>query len=55
MTDQVLEEVTAWRNRPLGAVYPLVFFDALKVKTRWCCRKAASAVTHFPGGVMGVI
>jgi putative transposase len=21
-----------WRNRPLGAVYPMVFFDALRVK-----------------------
>jgi putative transposase len=34
VTDQVLEEVAAWQNRPLEAVYPLVFFDALRVKIR---------------------
>jgi transposase-like protein len=26
--------VTAWQNRPLEAVYPVVFFDALRVKIR---------------------
>lgn len=34
VTDQVLEEVAAWQSRPLEAVYPLVFFDALRVKIR---------------------
>jgi putative transposase len=34
VTDAVLEEVTSWQNRPLDAVYPLVFFDALRVKVR---------------------
>jgi putative transposase len=34
VTDAVLEEVTAWQNRPLEPVYPLVFFDALRVKVR---------------------
>ena len=34
VTDQVLEEVAAWQNRPLEPVYPLVFFDALRVKIR---------------------
>ena len=34
VTDAVLEEVTAWRNRPLEALYPIVFFDALRVKVR---------------------
>jgi putative transposase len=34
VTDAVLEEVAAWQNRPLEAVYPLVFFDALRVKVR---------------------
>jgi putative transposase len=31
---RVLEEVAAWRTRPLEAVYPLVFLDALRVKIR---------------------
>ncbi|VFU07838.1 transposase (fragment) [Methylocella tundrae] len=34
VTDAVLETVGEWRNRPLEASYPLVFFDALRVKIR---------------------
>ena len=34
MTDGVLAEVTAWQARPLEPVYPVVFFDASRVKTR---------------------
>ena len=34
VTDAVLEEVTAWQARPLEATYPLIFFDALRVKIR---------------------
>jgi putative transposase len=33
-TDAVLEEVAAWQARPLETAYPLVFFDALRVKVR---------------------
>ncbi len=34
VTDAVLEEVTAWQNRPLEALYAVVYFDALRVKIR---------------------
>ena len=34
VTDAVLEEVAAWQARPLEAIYPLIFFDALRVKIR---------------------
>ena len=34
VTDGVLAEVTAWQSRPLELVYPVVFFDALRVKIR---------------------
>ena len=34
VTDAVLDEVREWQNRPLDAVYPVVFFDALRVKIR---------------------
>jgi putative transposase len=34
VTDAVLEQVAEWQNRPLDAVYALVFFDALRVKIR---------------------
>ena len=34
VTDEVMGEVTAWQTRPLEAMYPVVFFDALRVKIR---------------------
>jgi putative transposase len=34
ITDAVLDEVAEWQSRPLDAVYPLVFFDAIRVKIR---------------------
>lgn len=34
ITDAVLEEVAAWQQRPLDPAYPLVFFDAIRVKIR---------------------
>ena len=34
VTDAVIAEVTAWQSRPLEPMYPVVFFDALRVKIR---------------------
>jgi transposase-like protein len=34
VTDAVLEEVAAWQQRPLERMYPVVIFDALRVKIR---------------------
>ena len=34
VTDAVLEEVSDWQNRALEPIYPIVFRDALRVKTR---------------------
>jgi putative transposase len=34
VTDAVLEDVAAWRSRPLERVYPIVYFDARHVKVR---------------------
>ena len=34
ITDEVMAEVTAWQARPLEPMYPVVFFDALRVKIR---------------------
>ena len=33
-TEGVHEEVTLWQNRPLESLYPIVVFDALRVKIR---------------------
>src|SRR5882672_9514359 len=34
VTDAIVAEVTAWQSRPLEPMYPVVFFDALRVKIR---------------------
>lgn len=34
VTDAVMDEVREWQNRPLDPVYPLIIFDALRVKIR---------------------
>ena len=34
VTDSVMEEVRAWQDRPLEALYPIVYLDALMVKMR---------------------
>lgn len=34
VTASVMEEVQAWQSRPLESVYPIVYFDALFVKSR---------------------
>lgn len=34
VTDVVMSEVVAWQSRPLEMMYPVVFFDALRVKIR---------------------
>lgn len=34
VTDGVLEVVNAWQQRPLEPMYPVIFFDVLRVKNR---------------------
>ena len=34
VTDAVIEEVKTWQNRPLDALYPILYLDALQVKIR---------------------
>lgn len=34
VTDAVVDEITEWQNRPLDAVYPILFIDALVIKVR---------------------
>jgi putative transposase len=34
VTDAILDEVREWQSRPLETIYPVVFFDALRVKIR---------------------
>jgi transposase-like protein len=34
VTDQIAEEVLAWQHRPLDALYPVIYLDAIIVKVR---------------------
>jgi len=34
VTDEVIDEVKAWQNRPLEELYPIVYLDALQFKVR---------------------
>ena len=34
VTDAVIEEIRDWQNRPLEVLYPVIDFDALRVKVR---------------------
>ncbi len=43
ITDAVLPELRAWQSRPLDAVYPIMYLDAIVVKVR-----ADSAVVNRP-------
>ena len=53
VTDAVVAEVTAWQSRPLEPMYPVVFFDALRVKSgtkrrsgaRPCISRSPSCLT----------
>jgi putative transposase len=34
ITDKILPEVNEWQNRPLEAIYPIVYFDGIMFKSR---------------------
>ncbi len=34
MTDVVAEEITAWRNRPVDDVYPIMYVDAIRIRVK---------------------
>ena len=34
ITEKIMPEVTAWQNRPLEAVYPFIFMDAIHYKVK---------------------
>ena len=44
VTDAVLEEVREWQNRPLDAIYPILYLDALHVKVKSHGRVVSKAI-----------
>jgi putative transposase len=49
VTDRLLPVITEWRNRPLEAVYPIVFLDAIHYKVREEGKVVAKAVYSILG------
>ena len=49
ITDRVMPEVYQWQNRPLEALYPIVWFDAIHYKVRQEGRIVHKAVYHALG------
>ena len=50
ITDKILPEVNEWQNRPLEAVYPVVFFDGIVFNSR----KDNKIVTKCVCSVLGI-
>jgi putative transposase len=53
VTDAAIEQVKAWQCRPLDALYPVVYFDALHVKMREQGRVVSRAVYIAAGITLG--
>lgn len=59
ITDRLLPVITEWRNRPLEAVYPIVFLDAIHFKVREEGKVVAKAMYSIlgvnPGGQKDIL
>ena len=57
--DAVVSEITAWQSRPLEPMYPVVFFDALRVKIRdeatVCSKAVYLALAILPDGSRDIL
>jgi transposase-like protein len=51
LTDAVDEEVTAWRSRPLEAVWPIVYFDGIVVHVRGANGRVSQHTIYVALGV----
>ena len=49
ITDKLIPVLTEWRNRPLEAIYPIIFLDAMFFKTREEGRVVQKAVYNILG------
>jgi putative transposase len=61
VTDNVLEDIQAWRSRPLDTLYPIVYFDAMTVKVREdrsvknrCCYLAVGVTLEGERDCLGI-
>lgn len=50
ITDKILPEVNQWQNRPLEAVYPIIYFDGIVFKSR----KDSQIINNCVYSVLGI-
>ncbi len=51
VTDAAVEEIEAWQNAPLDAMYPVVYFDAIRIKIRNEDRIVHPKAVHIALGI----
>lgn len=51
VTDAVLDELAAWQARPLEALYPLIFFDALRLAEGLSAEQLGHRRSRRPDGL----
>lgn len=47
VTDEVMTSVDEWQNRPLAPMYPVVFFDAIRIKIRTAAGTVIPKAMHI--------
>ncbi len=47
ITDILLDEIKEWQARPLDRIYPIVFFDAIRIKIRGSSNPANDKALHI--------
>ena len=51
VTNEIMLEVNQWQNRPLEPMYPVVYFDAIRIKIRNAANMVVPKAMHIALGV----
>ena len=51
VTNEIIIDVNKWQNRPLEPMYPVVYFDAIRIKIRNCANLVVPKAMHIALGV----
>lgn len=51
VTNEIIIEVNQWQNRPLEPMYPVVYFDAIRIKIRNAANMVVPKAMHIALGV----
>lgn len=51
VTNEIITDVNKWQNRPLEPMYPVVYFDAIRIKIRNSANQVVPKAMHIALGV----